>query len=52
LHGSARCIEAMSLDRQWLDITDRCESSSIPTPLVKEWADRNQRTFVEFRITS
>jgi hypothetical protein len=51
LHGAARCIEVSTLDNQWLDVTDRCQSGSIPTPLVKEWSDRNQRTLVDFRIT-
>jgi hypothetical protein len=51
LRGNALCIEAMRVDRQWLDITDRCKPGSIPTPLVEEWADRNRRTLVEFRIT-
>jgi hypothetical protein len=52
LNGKARCIEVMSLDHKWLDVTDGCEPSSIPTPLVKQWAERNQRTLAEFRITS
>ena len=51
LNGNARCIQARSLDHQWQDVTDRCPSGSIPTQLVKEWADCNQRTLIEFRIT-
>ena len=51
LRGDSRCIEAMSLDGQWQDITDRCPSRSIPTELVKEWSARNERTLVTFRIT-
>ena len=50
LDGEVRCIEALNLDRQWLDVTKRCEDGSIPTHLVKEWADRNQRSLVEFRV--
>jgi hypothetical protein len=50
LHGEARCIEVLRWDRQWLDVTDQCHSGSIPTLLVKEWADRNQRTLIHFRI--
>jgi hypothetical protein len=51
LHGQARCIEARTLDNQWLDVTAHCESASIPTQLVKEWSDRNQRMLVDFRIS-
>ena len=51
LNGDVRCIEALSLDNQWLDVTDQCESGSIPNRLVREWSDRNQRTLVDFRIS-
>ena len=51
LQGDARCIEILSVDKQWLDVTDQCQADSIPTQLVKEWSDRNQRTLVDFRIT-
>ena len=27
LNGEARCIEALTLDNQWLDVTDRCPVS-------------------------
>jgi hypothetical protein len=51
LHGEARCIEALTPAHQWLNVTDRCQSGSIPAQLVKEWADHNQRSLVTFRIT-
>lgn len=51
LHGGARCIETLSVDNQWLNVTDQCQAGSIPTQLVKEWSERNQRTLVNFRIT-
>jgi hypothetical protein len=51
LNGDTRCIEALTLDNQWVDVTDHCPVSVIPTQLVQEWSDRNQRTFVEFRIS-
>jgi hypothetical protein len=51
LHGNARCIEALNLDGRWQEVTDRCGWGSIPTNLVKEWSDRNQRALVTFRIT-
>lgn len=50
LNGRARCVEALTLDNQWLDVTADCDSASIPTQLVKQWSDRNQRTLVDFRI--
>jgi hypothetical protein len=51
LNGQARFIEALTLNNQWLDVTAHCQSSSIPTQLVQEWSDRNQRTLVDFRIS-
>ena len=51
LKGQARCIEALTLDNQWLDVTAECESGSIPTQLVRDRSDRNQRTLVDFRIS-
>jgi hypothetical protein len=51
LKGEARCVDAKMLDKTWRDITDHCHSNSIPTQLVREWSDRNQRTLVDFRIT-
>ncbi len=51
LNGQVGCIEALTLDNQWLDVTAQCQSGSIPTQLVQEWSDRNQRTLVDFRIS-
>jgi hypothetical protein len=48
--GGTRCIEILTLDHQWVDVTQYCQSSSIPPQVVQEWSDRNQRTFVDFRI--
>jgi hypothetical protein len=50
LGGRGRCIEVMTLDHQWVDVTSRCQDTTIPQELVQEWSDRNQRTLVEFRI--
>ncbi len=52
LDGEARCIEALTLDNQWLDVTAQCQGSSIPLQVVQEWSDRNQRTLVDFRIST
>ena len=46
------CIEARTLSHQWIDVTDQCQSVSIPPQLVQEWSDRNQRTLVDFRINA
>jgi hypothetical protein len=51
LGGPACCIEIMTLDNQWLEVTDQSQSGSIPPHLVQEWSDRNQRTLVDFRIS-
>jgi hypothetical protein len=51
LREDARCVEVMSLDHQWQDVTGHCHVGSIPTQLVKEWSERNQRALVHFRIT-
>jgi hypothetical protein len=51
LHEGVRCIEAMTLDHQWVDVTALCQHRSIPPQVVQEWSDRNQRTLVDFRIS-
>jgi hypothetical protein len=50
LRGRAHCIEALTLDNQWRDVTAFCQNGSIPLQVVREWSDRNQRTLVNFRI--
>jgi hypothetical protein len=52
LGGYARRVETLTLDNQWRDVTVHCQSNSIPLPLVKEWSGRNQRTLVDFRIST
>jgi hypothetical protein len=49
---STRCIEAQTLDHHWVDITNQCQGSSIPNKVVQEWTERNQRTLVDFRIST
>jgi hypothetical protein len=51
LNGQARFIEVLTLDNQWLNVTAQRQSGSIPTQLVQEWSNRNQRTLVDFRIS-
>jgi hypothetical protein len=50
VRGDARCIEVLTLDHQWVDVTHYCQRGAIPTQVVQEWSDRNQRTLVDFRI--
>jgi hypothetical protein len=52
LRGQVHCIEALTLDNQWVDVTDQCQSGSISPQVVQEWSDRNQRTLVDFRINA
>lgn len=47
-----RCIEAQTLRHQWIDVTAQCQGSSIPLPVVRAWQERNQRTLVDFRIST
>jgi hypothetical protein len=52
LREKVHCIEVMTIDHQWIDVTDHCQDGSIPHALVQEWSERNQRTLVDFRITT
>jgi hypothetical protein len=51
LRGDVRCVEALNLDNQWIDVTASCSPDSVPSQLVQEWSERNQRTLVDFRIS-
>jgi hypothetical protein len=50
LGAAPRSIQVVALDGTWVDVTARCEGSTIPDALVREWAHCNERTFVEFRL--
>jgi len=52
LNGPSRRIEGLTLDKQWQDVTAQCKQDSIPAQLVQEWSERNQRTLVDFRIST
>jgi hypothetical protein len=52
LRGKAHCVEVLSPDKQWVDVSAHCQNDSIPLQLVQEWSERNQRTLVEFRINA
>jgi hypothetical protein len=51
LSGPVRRIDALTLDKQWQDVTAQSKQDSIPAQLVQEWSERNQRTLVDFRIS-
>jgi len=50
LPRKAQSIEVQSLDNHWVDVTTQCINGSIPSHVVEEWSERNQRTLVDFRI--
>ena len=51
LHGPVSSVKVLTPERAWVDVTNRCPNGSIPTQIVQEWSDRNQRTLVDFRIS-
>ncbi len=52
LRGPVHCVEALTPERTWVDVTSQCPNGSIPPQVVQEWSDRNQRTLVDFRINA
>jgi len=52
LSGPGRRIDALTLDKQWQDVTAQCRQDAVPAQLVQEWSERNQRTLVDFRIST
>ncbi len=48
--GAARRIEALALSGDWVDVTRACGAGVIPGGVVREWALRNERTLVDFRV--
>jgi hypothetical protein len=50
LGGSPRRVEAKTLAGEWEDVSRRCAGGEIPASLVAEWARRNERTLIEFRV--
>jgi hypothetical protein len=51
LGGAIRRAETLTRAGEWIDVSDRCREASLPGSLVKEWAERNQRNLVEFRLS-
>ena len=52
LNGQSGRVDAFTLDNQWQDVTAQCKQDAIPAQLVQEWSERNQRTLVDFRIST
>jgi len=51
LGGAVRRIEALTLAGDWADVTQPETAPQVTAGLVSEWSQRNQRTFVTFRIS-
>jgi len=49
--GGVRRIDALALSGDWVDVTKACGSCDIPAGVVREWAGRNERTLVDFRLS-
>jgi hypothetical protein len=50
LGGAARATLLRAPDGGWHDVSERCSGNCLPGDLVREWAERHQRTLVEFRM--
>ncbi len=51
LGGMARRVAAQALDGSWMDVTAKCDGNAIPHAVVRDWAARNERGFVEFQVS-
>lgn len=49
--GNVQRVQVRTLDEAWVDVTEKCSKNMLPTALVREWAERNERTLVEFRLS-
>jgi hypothetical protein len=50
LGGPARATLLRGPEGDWHDVSERCAGGHLPGDLVREWAERHQRTLVEFRM--
>jgi hypothetical protein len=50
LGGPARATLLRGPEGDWHDVSERCCGNRLPGDLVREWAERHQRTLVEFRM--
>ena len=51
LGGSLRKVEVWDIQGGWVDAGKGEGDFSLPGSLVREWADRNERSLVSFRIS-
>lgn len=51
LGGTVSKIESQTPDGSWAEVTNACTKNHVPESVVQEWAQRNERTLVEFRFT-
>jgi hypothetical protein len=52
LGGGIRRAEVLTPGGEWADVSSQCRQTEIPAALVQEWAHRNQRRLIEFRLTT
>jgi Uncharacterized protein conserved in bacteria (DUF2264) len=50
LGGAARATLLRGPEGGWHDVSERCSGGCLPGEVVREWAERHQRTLVEFRM--
>jgi hypothetical protein len=50
LGGPIRAAALRAQDGSWQDVSERCGGYSLPGALVREWAECQQRSLVEFRL--
>jgi hypothetical protein len=51
LGGTVRRAEVLTLEGKWEEVTRYCDGNTIPASLVRIWAQRNERTLIDFRVT-
>ena len=50
LGGPIKSAAVQTPDGEWQDVSEGCPANSVPHALVQAWADRTQRTLVNFRL--
>ncbi|HRF47411.1 MAG TPA: DUF2264 domain-containing protein [Anaerolineales bacterium] len=51
LGGAAHRVEVLTLSDDWVDVTRDCGASAISGAVVRHWAERHERTLVDFRVS-
>jgi hypothetical protein len=52
LGGTAQRIEVLTLDDEWMDVTNKCHDNNIPPELVQACSQAQERVLVQFGLTS